>query len=265
MQLESGRYFGETRATSLIGDAGLTITDYVAQEQPWHTHENPTFFVNLRGHHRDALPNGSFDQPVLSIVYHPAGVRHRSTVGPEGMTGLNIELPPLWLAAHEIERANLGPERLVRNHDASCVAIKLLDAMVACNLLDTDNALVDFAASVSNDPGYCESPAWMHKAIELTENLAAESLTIRQISEQVGVHPVHLARVFRKAYGMSFCSYLQRGRLRYATSLLLQGMSAGEAAIEAGFGDQFYMSRCFRRQFGFTPRRVNELRRQVVA
>jgi AraC-like DNA-binding protein len=42
-------------------------------------------------------------------------------------------------------------------------------------------------------------------------------------------------------------------RIAYARRLLLDGVSAAEAAIAAGFCDQGHLIRQFRRHFGVTP------------
>jgi AraC family transcriptional regulator len=180
------------------------------------------------------------------------------------MTGLNIELTPEWMSAHEIQDAHLGRERLVQSPASCCAAVSLLDALYGSATVDRDNALLDLAAGVTSDATERYEPVWLNAAKHYADEVGSDT-SIRQIAREIGVHPVHLSRVFRAVTGTTFCAYLQKGRLRYATSLLFKGLSAGEAAIEAGFGDQFYMSRCFRRQFGMSPRRVTELRKMLSA
>lgn len=265
MLLESGAYFGEVRALVRVSEANLAVTEYGRQDQPWHTHENPTLFIHLRGHHLDELPSASIEQPVLSVAFHPTSARHRSRIGPDGMTGLNVELTQRWLTVHGLEESDLGRERLVHTPDAGCAAIKLLEATMGGSTVDSENSLLELAASLTDRAVDSDNPRWLMRALRIGVDRVSEGPTVKRIADEIGVHPVHLTRVFRSSYGSTFTSYLQRARLRYAATLLLDGMTAGEAAAEAGFGDQFYMTRCFQKQFGFAPKRLREIRKLLAA
>ncbi len=265
MRLESGRYFGQTKLATSVGSATVTISDYSQQEQPWHTHENETFFVNLRGVHLDTLPNGSFEQPVLSIVYHPRSLPHRSSIGPKGTCGMNIELTAKWFDGHQLDVKSLGNGRMVSNPSASFAALFLLNAIHASHAVDGENALVEFVSLVSEDCPLQDGPSWLMKAVTYCEAQCPAPSTTTQVASAIGIHPVHLARTFRRSTGKTFCAYLQERRLRRAASLMLQGMSAGSAALEAGFSDQFYMTRSFQRQFGILPRELKKLSKTISA
>jgi AraC family transcriptional regulator len=259
LQLDSGQFFGRTSLWSSVGLASVALTHYERQEQPWHCHPNHTFFVHLRGDHRDSLARVQFEQPILSIVYHPAGVVHRSSIGSEGMSGLNIEVTAEWLDAHRSPDKNLGKRCLITDPEASCLSLSLLHASAA-NGHDAESLLTEFVAVAGEDTDREETPQWVRNVITFADESCAEKITVRQIADRFSVHPVYLARAFRKATGGSLSDRLQKGRLKLATSLLLQGVSAGEAAVEAGFGDQFYMSRCFRKHFGVAPTDFKRLR-----
>jgi AraC family transcriptional regulator len=80
-------------------------------------------------------------------------------------------------------------------------------------------------------------------------------LTVGAIAADARVHPVHLARVFRQAWGCSPGELLRRRRVERASDLLLRRrMTAAEAAAETGFADQAHMTRAFRAVLGATPR-----------
>jgi AraC family transcriptional regulator len=70
----------------------------------------------------------------------------------------------------------------------------------------------------------------------------------------VGVHPVTLARGFRRAYGCSVGAYLRRLRVARAAQRLAETDDAlAEIALEAGFADQSHFSNLFRRETGVSP------------
>jgi AraC family transcriptional regulator len=80
-----------------------------------------------------------------------------------------------------------------------------------------------------------------------------------EVAAAAGVHPVHLARVFRKQFGMTVGEYQRRLRLAWAGKELLRGdTDLATLALEAGFADQSHFTRAFRWMTGMTP---GELRR----
>ncbi|HET6701301.1 MAG TPA: helix-turn-helix transcriptional regulator, partial [Gemmatimonadaceae bacterium] len=77
---------------------------------------------------------------------------------------------------------------------------------------------------------------------------------VREIAARAGVHPVYLARRFRRFFGSSVVSYLQRGRVTRAADLIASSsLPLSTVAFEAGFADQSHLNRSFRAGTGFTP------------
>lgn len=69
----------------------------------------------------------------------------------------------------------------------------------------------------------------------------------------------NLMRVFRKATGQPPIEYLIRLRVQRAMELLRQtSLSVTEIALEVGFNDSNYFTRCFRKAAGQTPRQYRQ-------
>ena len=97
------------------------------------------------------------------------------------------------------------------------------------------------------------APAWLRRVPEMV-NDSADPPGVAEIAAEVGVHRVHLARVFRDHYGLSVTEYAQRVRLERARGLLVRGRSSlAEVAAAAGFADQSHMTRAIRAAHGVTP------------
>lgn len=91
---------------------------------------------------------------------------------------------------------------------------------------------------------------------ELLDARVAEGITLEEASAELGhVHPTHLIRSFRKAYGLPPHAYLTGRRVAVARRLLLAGMRPAEAATAAGFYDQAHLTRHFGRHVGTSPAR----------
>lgn len=66
-------------------------------------------------------------------------------------------------------------------------------------------------------------------------------------------HPVYLARVFRRRYGVSPGDYLRKRRLHRAVSLIARTRTLARAAASLGFVDESHLHRAFVAEFGMTP------------
>ena len=98
--------------------------------------------------------------------------------------------------------------------------------------------------------------AWLRAAEEM---LRARSLHVglSELAEAVGVHPTHLARVFRARYGVSVGEYGRRApvwRGRQPSSPAATRRSP-RSRLRAGFADQSHFTRVFKRHVGITPAR----------
>jgi AraC family transcriptional regulator len=96
-------------------------------------------------------------------------------------------------------------------------------------------------------------PRWLRQARDyLHDRGRIDGLS--EPAAAVGVHPVTLARGFRKAYGCSVGGYLRWLRLARATRQLVEtDVALAEIALAAGFADQSHFSNAFRRETGLSP------------
>ena len=62
-----------------------------------------------------------------------------------------------------------------------------------------------------------------------------------------------LTRRLQKHYALGFVDILRTFRLRHATRLLLNDNNVTNVAFDTGFSSPSYFTRCFKKEFGFTP------------
>lgn len=103
------------------------------------------------------------------------------------------------------------------------------------------------------------TPPWLRTAEELLRERVGDRIGLAELADSVGVHPTHLARVFRARHGLSVGEYGRRLRLAWAAAQLAGGDTPlATIAMEAGFADQAHFTRLFKRQVGTTPARYRE-------
>ena len=98
----------------------------------------------------------------------------------------------------------------------------------------------------------------MRRVEEFLRERFNEAVTLQRVSEVAGLHPMHVARVFRRTHGCSIGEFVRRARIRAAQEELAGGAaSIAEIAARCGFADQSHLQRVFKRMTGTTP---NEFR-----
>lgn len=117
----------------------------------------------------------------------------------------------------------------------------------------TENLVADMW-DVLHPPGErWKAPEWLSRVAASIERDPARA-TIISLARQAGVHPAHLARAFRRSYGISLGAHLRRVRLSRCCELLASSESPLTAvALDAGFADQSHMSNVLKRETGRTP------------
>jgi AraC family transcriptional regulator len=97
-------------------------------------------------------------------------------------------------------------------------------------------------------------PRWLEQARELLHARFADTLSLQAVAASVGVHPAHLARVFRQQYRCSVGAYLRKLRIEFACrQIATSDKSLTEIALAAGFADQSHFSKTFKSLKGMTP------------
>lgn len=94
----------------------------------------------------------------------------------------------------------------------------------------------------------------------ISEHLT-EDLSLKLVAEKVGVSTAYLSTLFGQHLGCGFIDYLNKTRIEYACKYMQDGgMKIYEIAFQAGFHDEKYFSRVFKKVMGQSP---SEYRRML--
>jgi AraC family transcriptional regulator len=267
MRLAAGSYLGTTTREVRLGPVTVSYTAYEPmQEQPWHVHEHPTFFIQLVGDHVDGAPEGDRIQTALTTTYHPAREYHRSRIGPEAVHGLNIEAPATWLEAHGIALSDLGNQRILGAPPLQHAALRIFselfvnDGAPSPEMEELVFSTIEPFVVDGSQSARRGTPFWLGRARERLRSQFTSSITLRDLAEEAGVHPVYFARTFKQTHGRTVGQCIQQLRLQFASKLILTGCPIGVAAAEAGFSDQFHLSRLLKRHYRVSPSQLKSYR-----
>jgi AraC family transcriptional regulator len=105
-------------------------------------------------------------------------------------------------------------------------------------------------------------PRWLTRVKDRLHAEFRDRLSMRDLAREAGVHPVHLARAFRRFEKRTPGEYQQRLQLRAACEMLRNPeRPLAEIAADCGFSDQSHLTRKFRKFAATTP---SQFRRAIA-
>jgi AraC family transcriptional regulator len=253
-----GEFYGVQqvrRAQAGFDFASLTATSREEDVED-HVHDEAHFVLVLSGAYITSAAGAPELACAPALVFNPAGTRHRDRFlgGVGRFLAITVE-DGLARLAGEARRA---PEFAVQLHDPVAVrAAWLVERELRkadASALRLQGAAWQLLAGPSSGPPSRDPPAWLGTAQEMIREGCDAGGGICEVAAYVGVHPVHLARVFRDWLGCAPGEYLRGRRLERAASLVgSSSLGLAEIAAETGFVDQAHLTHAFRSAFATTP------------
>lgn len=252
----AGEFFGDTECRLCSGGATASLlTHRCAQRLPAHGHSAPYFSLLVRGDYREQIDRRTFDYAPLTLMYYPPDLHHRDEVGPRGATFFTLELSAELLGRAGVDAAGSpAPSRVegVESLFALRAYHALFDGRLSALALES-LALELVARAWRIRETRDRSPAWMARVEQRLRDGIAEPRSVAELAAEAGVHPVHLARTFRRRHGMTIAEWVAERRLGRAASMLAEGRPLAEVALKLGFADQSHFTRVFGRHLGTSP------------
>ena len=259
-RLKGGQLFGRHLVNRHLSDLVLSLTEYGPhQKAPNHAHELAYFCLLIDGSYQERTRTKSRDFQPFSVAFHPPEEAHQGTAGRQGARCFHLELGPNWLEklAYDTSLPQgfadfMGGEivwlatRLYYEFNQADPSPLILEGLV----LELLGHLERHAQSGPN----IRPPDWLKQITELLREELAHPPSLTNLAETAQVHPVHLARTFRRFHGQSPGEFHQQLRIRSACRLLAQNnLALADLAVSLGFSDQSHFTRTFRKWTGRTP------------
>lgn len=268
--LVAGAFFGNssfavTTPSFQFSELQATVPD---RQVPRHTHETPHLILVTGGAYRTEARNQRGICSPGTLIFNPAGTTHRDcfrsasgtflsiSPGPESSRLLGRASPvPMIVGGpgfHALDDPLIG-DRIVRElRGPKSAALVLEELGLELIALLTENSKY----------GSRFAPTWLLQVKETIEDCFQRELCIAELAVAAGVHPVYLARAYRRFFGCSPGEYLRRCRLLRVQGLLSRtDLPLVQVALQSGFSDQSQMTRSFTGSFGVPPGRYRRLRR----
>ena len=226
--------------------------------QKRHRHGESSLAVVLAGELEETSSTMSYRAAAGSVVIKPAECWHANMYGPRGAHIVQIRLdaadtcwdPALcgygWLDSPWFAGAMLA----LLNGQAGA---RETGEMIFWDVVES---LFPGRTGQPTSP----PPVWWADALDLLGQCTVQSVSVTDVALRVGVHPVHLARVFRARFGCTVRRYIRERRV-LAAWRACEACDESLVAIAArsGFADQAHMTRAFTEILGVSPGRLKRL------
>jgi AraC family transcriptional regulator len=271
-KLEPGSHYGHKNQAMNI--SGLLLSEYECEPNisiPKHSHERTYLsFVLSGGWDETYGRDKTRERRPHTLAIHPAGEMHSEQIGDRGSRAFHIEFSDEWLQNLGDSAAVLANPVQIENGPLIGQVLRLYGEfqrtdpysplIIEALVLESIGQL---ARQTFSSTGR-RKPAWLTRALDIFNSRYTEPLSLNAIAEEVGIHPMHLTRTFRRYFGCSIGAHLRELRVQHACRLLAtSNRPLAEIAMSAGFCDQSHLCRAIRRRTGLTPRALRSRGRKT--
>jgi AraC family transcriptional regulator len=259
--LSPGQFYGSVLARRKR--SGLILSEFEhkrAKKLPQHSHQLAFFNLLLDGDYQESYGKRTAVLQPLTTIFHPSGVTHHDEIGPHGIRIFSVEVEDQWV--DRLREYGAVPESSVGlpGGELGWLATRLYREYRAhhcCSPIAIEGLVLEMLALVARarTPVERKAPAWLGKAEDFLKAGFPQRMSISQVAQEVGVHPVYLSKVFRQFHHQSIGDYLHKLRVQFACEMLLANdeFQLATIAAAAGFADQSHFTRVFKGLTGLTP------------
>ncbi len=258
--LQAGQFYGDVAQRQRRQGLVLTTLNHqTARKIPAHSHALAFFCLLLDGDYREQCGRNIIQYQPFTLVFHPPGLHHWDEIGPRGGRFFSVEAEHRWLERlHDYSRA-LDPTPDVHGGEVLWLAMRLYQEHRlgdAGSSLTIESLAAEMLAAAlrARIPEEKHAPAWLGRVVDYLHAEFDRKITLDALSQEAGVHPVHLSRVYRKFYREPLGESVHRLRVLSACRQLRDPeASLADVGTAAGFADQSHFTRVFKTITGTTP------------
>jgi len=120
--------------------------------------------------------------------------------------------------------------------------------------LIVEGAVLELIGGLFQRPWHKGNSWYVARAENILKDTFIKPFSLDNLAKEVGVHPVQLAREFRRVHRLTIGEYIRKLRIEYVCAKLKSSsVSLQELAQESGFTDHSHLTRTFKTHMGLSP------------
>jgi AraC family transcriptional regulator len=250
-------------STTLSQSSGLNFSEtrYLAGfRMPAHQHGPASFSFVLEGGYTETLGARERECKPLTSVFHPQCESHSVVFHQSDVRIFRVEFGDAWRRPMQDYLPDFDEPAESSGGLLAFLAMRLygeIGRRDRWSALAIDGLTLEIIAELGRMADRLKQAPkthWVEEVREILSSRFTETPRLAELAESVGVHPVHLAREFRKRFGCATGDYVRRLRIEQAcAALTTSDAPITEIALAAGFYDQSHFSNTFKKITGMTP------------
>lgn len=246
----------------MFSETGLRVSRYLPRTQMApHQHDEVSMNIVVSGNFLECIDRVERAYVRGTASFCPAATMHSQQFGAMSVRQISFRPHASWLDYLADCKTRLDEAPHIYSTTFRHLGDRLLDEIrrddgfsaIACEGIMLE-IVAAFGRARSEVVARAKPPAWLCAAREFIHENAFASLSMIQIAHEAGRHEIHLAREFRRFFGISVGGYLRRLRIEQVEKLILgPQVPIGEIALSCGFASHAHLCRVFKAHFGVTP------------
>ena len=223
------------------------------RRQVAHRHGETQITIVRRGELLEETRSGSHVITTAMLIIKPASLRHEDRFGPAGAATTCIEIDSDMEQFLTGGRHSLG-YHVSRGGDALAAVAQFCHQRARGGPADAEACVAEVIAALG-DCGPTRAPRGVARtAAVIVAEAYRDTISVADLARVLAVHPVSLARAFRREYGWTISRHVRQLRVTAAAQLLASNeLTLADIALETGFSDQSHFTRAFRSVIGVSP------------
>lgn len=257
--LQKGKYYGVHKKITDINGLIITDTEYTHDKVDWHYHENIYFTFILAGRLHEANKKESYDCIPGTLLFHNWQEAHYNIKPPGYTRGFHIEIENKWMKNFSLQKKIPAGSLKIEHPSIKSFIRKIYlhskkdesDAQISIDELLIQ--VLNFTERESENKSSAV-PQWVKKLKEILNEEQPDKISLKYLSNELEIHPVHISRGFSKYFNITIGEYLRKIKIEKSVLLLDdESKSLSEITYTCGFADQSHFNRCFKEVYNLTP------------
>lgn len=249
--------------SSISWKDGLTLSESVypaSFKMPPHSHQFPYLGIVLAGRYDESVGRRRRSCGPLTTAFHPAGESHSVVFHSARTRIFRLQMGPSW--AERVREYTRAPSSSLEYKGGPLAWLvlrlhsefRLRDEWSRLAIEGLALEIMAELARAGEGSSKAAAPEWLEQAREILTARLSQTPSLADLARSLGVHPVHLAREFRRRFRCTIGEYIRQRRIEFACREISNTEAPlTQIALAAGFYDQSHFSNTFRRLTGLTP------------